>query len=163
MRITRAACIGAIVLAFLACAAAAAGPRSVLFDQSYDLCHAATLKAVRKAGGQPYRAGSFADHVCTWTRADLQAGASLSTHPPAVGAALMKSFLAQNGTQGIKAKRITVPGAQGAVLVTVPSQPGHTAKDLLAAYRLGTIQVNLTAPASVPQARLVALVRLMAR
>jgi hypothetical protein len=149
----------AVLLALLA----AAGPRSELFAKNYNLCHAASLAAVRKAGEQPYRAGLFANHVCTWNRADLQAGATLSTHPAAVGASLMHGFLSQSGKQGITAKRITVPGASKAVLVTLPSQPGHTTKNLFAAYRQGTIQVNVSAPGAVPAARLVALMRLFAR
>ena len=152
-----------VVVAFLAGTAQAAGPRGVLFTKGYNLCHAASLAAVRTAAGQPYRAGIFANGVCTWGRADLQAGATLSTHPPAAGASLMKSFLDQNGRNGIKARRISVPGASKAVLVTMPSQPGHTARDLFAAYRQGTIQVNLTAPGSVAQSRLVALMQLVAR
>lgn len=143
--------------------AAGAGPRGELFAKDYDLCHAAPLAAVRKAGGQPYRAGTFANHVCTWTRADLQGGAVLSTHPPAAGASLMKTFLSQNGRGGMRAKRIAVPGASKAVVVTLPAQQGHVTKYLFAAYRPGTIQVNLTAPGGVAAARLVALMRLFAR
>lgn len=149
----------AVLLALIA----GTGPRSELFAKNYNLCHAAPLSAVRKAGGQPYRAGMFANGVCTWNRADLQAGATLSTHPAAAGAALIRTFLAQNGQQGLTAKRIAVPGASQAVLVTLPAQQGHTTKNLFAAYRQGTIQVNLTAPGAVSTARLVALTRLFAR
>ena len=39
----------------------------------------------------------------------------------------------------------------------------ESVKDLFAAYRQGTIQVNLTAPGSVAQSRLVALMQLVAR
>jgi hypothetical protein len=153
----------AIALAFFVAPAQAVGPRNVLFTKGYNLCRAATLKAVRAAGGQPYRAGIFANSVCTWDRTDLQAGAVLSTHPPDAGASLMRSLLAQSGQHGIKAKRIAVPGARRAVLVTLPSQPGQSAKDLLAAYPQGTIQVNVTAPGGLAQERLVALLRLFAR
>jgi hypothetical protein len=41
--------------------------------------------------------------------------------------------------------------------------PGQSAKDLLAAYPQGTIQVNVTAPGGLAQERLVALLRLFAR
>ena len=149
----------AVLLALIA----GAGPRSELFEKNYNLCHAASLTAVRKAGGQRYRAGMFANHVCTWNRADLQAGATLSTHPAAAGAALIRGFLAEDGHQGLRAKQIAVPGASQAVLVTLPAQPGHTTKNLFAAYRQGTIQVNVTAPGTVSTARLVALMRLFAR
>ncbi len=149
----------AVLLALVA----GTGPRSELFAKNYNLCHAASLAAVRKAGGQPYRAGMFANHVCAWNRADLQAGATLSTHPAAAGASLIRSFLAQNGQHGLTAKRITVPGAARAVLVTLPAQSGHTTKNLFAAYPQGTIQVNVTAPGSVSTGRLVALMRLFTR
>ena len=155
--------VGLIVVGLFAGAAQAAGPRSVLFTKGYNLCRAASLTAVRTAGGQPYRAGVFANRVCTWERADLQAGLALATYPPAPGASLMKSFLAQNGQNGLQAKRIAVPGAARAVLVTMRSQPGRTSKSLFAAYRQGTIQVNLTAPGPIAAARLVAVVRLIAR
>lgn len=142
---------------------AGAGPRSELFAKNYNLCHAASLAAVRKAGGEPIRAGTFANHVCTWTRADLQGGVVLSTHPPAAGASLMRTFLSQNGRGGIRAKRIAVRGASKAVVVTLPAQQGHVTKYLFAAYKPGTIQVNLTAPGGVAAARLIALMRLFGR
>jgi hypothetical protein len=151
--------LAAVVLAL----AAGAGPHGELFAKNYNLCHAARLAAVRKAAGQPFRAGLFANHACTWSRADLQGGATLSAHPPAVGASLMRSFLSQNGKQGFKAKRIAVPGASKAVIVTLPAEQGHVTKYLFAAYKPGTIQVNLTAPGGVAAARLVALMRLFAR
>lgn len=147
-----------VVLALVA----GAGPRSALFAKDYNLCHAAKLAAVRKASGQPFRAGTFANHVCTWDRADLQGGATLSTHPPATGTSLMRSFLSQSGKRGFTAKRITVPGASKALLVTMPAQPGHSTKYLFAAYKPGTIQVNLTVRGNVAPARLVALMRLFA-
>ena len=75
----------------------------------------------------------------------------------------MRSFVAQNGRNGVKAKRVVVAGAARAVLVTMPGQPGTGTRYLFAAYRPGTIQVNLTGPEPLASARLVALVRLVAR
>ena len=152
--------IGAAVLA---ATAQAAGPRAVLFTKGYNLCRAASLSAVRKAGGQPYRAGLYANGVCTWTRADLQAGASLATHPPDAGASLIKSFLAQNGQSGIVARRVAVRGASAALLVTMPSQQGRGTKYLFASYKAGTIQINVTAPGPVTKARVLALLAVIAR
>jgi hypothetical protein len=152
-----------LLIVGLAVAVHTAGPRPELFTKDYNLCRAASLRAVRQAGGQPYRAGIFANQVCTWERADLQAGATLSTHPPVVGASLMRSFLAQNGRNGIKVKRIQVAGAAKAVLVTMPAQQGRSTRYLFAAYKAGTIQVNLTAPGVLPAARLIAVMRLVAR
>ncbi len=153
----------AIAAAVLAAAAQAAGPRAALFTKGYNLCRAASLSAVRKAGGQPYRAGQYADGVCTWTSADLQAGAALATHPAAAGASLIKSFLSQNGTNGIVARRLSVRGARAALLVTMPSQQGRGTRYLFASYKAGTIQINVTAPGVVAKARVLALLAVIAR
>ena len=155
-----AAAIGA---AMLAATAQAAGPRAVLFTKGYNLCRAASLSAVRRAGGQPYRAGLYANGVCTWTRPDLQAGAALATHPPDAGAALIRSFVAQNGKGGIVARRLAVPGARAALLVTLPPQQGRGTKYLFASYKAGTIQINVTAPGAVAKARVLALLAVVAR
>jgi hypothetical protein len=151
--------VGAAVLA----AAAQGAPRAVLFTKGYNLCRAASLSAVRKAGGQPYRAGQYADGVCTWTSPDLQAGAALATHPPDAGASLIKTFLAQNGKGGIVSRRLTVRGARAALLVTMPSQQGRGTKYLFASYRAGTVQINVTAPGAVAKARVLALLAVIAR
>jgi hypothetical protein len=142
-----------------------AAPPRALFRTGYDLCRAASLAAIRRAGGQPYKAGVFDGHLCNWERHDLKAGITLSTHPASVGAALMRGFLAHNGTKGIKAKRVKVPGASKAVLVTFRTQPKlrQVARDLFAIYADGTIQVNMTAPGLLPVSRLVAVMKLIAR
>lgn len=141
----------------------AAGPRKALFTPGYDLCRAASLTAVRKAGGQRYRAGIFTNGVCNWERGDLRAGIALSTHPSRVGAVLMRNFLAQNGKNGFKARTVKIGGASKAVLATLPAPSrGQVSKNLFAAYKQGAIQVNMTAPASLPDSRLVAVMRLIA-
>jgi hypothetical protein len=152
-----------IATAVLAGTAQAAGPRAVLFTKGYNLCRAASLSAVRKAGGQPYRAGLFANGVCTWERADLHAGAALATHPPAAGSSLIASFVRQNGKGGITARRIAVAGARTALLVTMPAQQGRGTKYLFAAYKAGTIQINVTAPGVVGKARVLALLAAFTR
>jgi len=155
--------VAAIALSALAAPAAAAGPPSALFRAGYDLCRAAPLAAVRKAGGQPYKRGILVNEACTWQRADLRASLVLSTHPSSTGSILMHDFLVQNGKKGLDAKRIAVRGASKAVLVTlhVPGSTG-TSKILLAGYPRGVIQINMTAPA-LPDARLLAVVQLVAR
>jgi hypothetical protein len=142
----------------------AVGPPRALFRTGYDLCRAAPLAAIRAAGGQPYRAGVLANGTCTWERADLRAGISVSVHPSTAGAELIRGFLDQNGTHGVEARRVGVPGASRAVLVTV-ALPGSTqpAKDLLAAFRAGVVQVNMTAPRTLPDGRLLAVMHALTR
>jgi hypothetical protein len=142
-----------------AAALGSAGPPAALFRQGYDLCRAVPLAALRAAGGQHYRAGLLAGGVCTWERADLKAGVSLSTHPPAAAADLVRSLVSQ---PAFHPQRVTVPGASKAVLVTIPSgrQP---AKDLVAVFKRGVVQVNMTAPGKLPASRLLAVMKLVAR
>ena len=68
----------AVALSALAAPATAAGPPSVLFRAGYDLCRAAPLAAVRKAGGQLYQRGILVNGACTWQRADLRAALSMA-------------------------------------------------------------------------------------
>jgi hypothetical protein len=144
--------------------ASVAAPPKALFAPGYNLCRAASLSAIREAGGQRYGPGIFDNRACTWQRRDLQAGITLSTHPVKVSTALMRNFLAQDGEGGLKAKKIAVPGASNAVLVTLPApSPGHVSKNLFANYAQGAIQVNMTAPRSLPDRRLIAVMRLIAR
>lgn len=145
-------------------AVALAAPPKALFQPGYNLCRAASLPAIRKAGGQRYRTGVFANRSCTWSRADLQAGITLSTHPLRVSNELMRTFLAQDGDEGLRARRIAVPGAAKAVVVTLPpSSPGQISKNLFANFGQGGIQVNMTAPRPLPDRRLIAVMRLVAR
>jgi hypothetical protein len=118
-----------------------------------NLCKAVPLTAIRQASGQHYRAGIAANGVCTWTRADLKAGLTLSTHPRAQGLVLMRQFLARG------ARRVAVPGATEAVLVQMA---GPTAKGLFVAYPRLVVQVNMSAPRPVPDARLLAVAKLVA-
>jgi hypothetical protein len=161
--VVAAAIAASAVAAVGAARAARAEPPSALFRNGYNLCRSSSLSAIRKAGGQPYKRGLFANWACTWLTDDLQAGILLSTHPSSFGASLMRGFLAQNGTQGLKARRIRVPGASTAVLVTLrASAPDQVAKDLFAAYKRGVIQINMTAPRSLPEARLLAVLKVVA-
>jgi hypothetical protein len=146
------------IAAIAAAAAVAGAPSPALFKDGYDLCKAAPLSAVRAAGAQPYKRGLFANKSCTWVRPDLKAGVTLSTHPPAAGAMLMEQFLQMNGKSGFVARRVHVPGASRAVLVTMPRSLSTTpAKDLFAAYPRGVVQVNMTAPGTLPARRLLAV------
>jgi hypothetical protein len=157
--------ISAAAAASPAAATATVGqPPAALFRSGYDLCRAAPLAAIRKAGGQHYRAGRFSNGVCSWERGDLRAGIALSTHPSSVGLSLMRSFIAQSGKHHITARRIRIPHAAKAVVVTLPAgQPGRFSKYLFAAYAAGVVQVDMTAPGSLPNTRLVRVLTLVSR
>ena len=48
--------------------------------------------------------------------------------------------------------------------MTLPaSTPGHVSKNLFANYEQGALQVNMTAPGSLPDRRLIAVLKLIAR
>ena len=136
----------------------------MLFKPGYNLCRAARLAAIGRAGGQRYAAGVFVNATCLWERRDLKAGIALSTHPPRPGAVLMRDFLALNGKSGFRAKRMRISGASKAVIVTLPgSGPGQVSKDLFAAYSQGVLQLNMTVVGSLPDSRLVAVLKVIAR
>ena len=144
---------------------ATAAPPPTLFEKGYDLCKAAPLAAIEKTAVQQYKPGAFFYGVCNWERSDLKAGITLSTHTATDGAALMKNFLAKNNKNGIEATRVSIPGASRAVLATIPtaSNLDEVSKELFATYARGTIQVNMTAPGGLPNARLIAMMELIAR
>lgn len=154
----------AVALALgLTAAAASPAPPSRVFRQGYDLCRATSLRAVREAGAQRYTAGRFVSGACDWVRADLRAGLSVSAHPVRVGSTLLHDFAEQNGLGGVQVRGARIAGARRAILVRLPpSEPGQASKDLLALYPNGLLQVNMTAPGSLPAARLVAVLALFA-
>jgi hypothetical protein len=135
--------------------AAAPAPPASVFAPGRNLCRTVALAAVRAAGGQHYLAGIFAAGTCTWERADLAAGLTLSTHPRPAGLTLMRQFLTE---PSLHARRIRVPGAGDAILARLSSRSAY----LLAAYPAGVVQVNMTGPTAPSQARLVAVMRLVA-
>jgi hypothetical protein len=149
-----------VVATAVLAAAVSAGPPAALFKSGYNLCRAAPLSAIRTAGGQAYKRGVFANKSCLWLRSDLKAGVTLSTYPPAQGAAVMRQFLQMNGKSGFSAVHVKAPGAKSAVVVRLPHAFSKTvAKELLVAYPRGVVQVTMTAPRSVPTARLLAVLR----
>jgi hypothetical protein len=153
-----------VVAAIFTATAVAAGPPAVLFKTGYNLCRAAPLAAIRAAGGQTYKRGFFANKSCLWERPDLQAGVLLSAHPRGPGVVLMRQMLEQSGTNGLRARRIRIAGAQNGVVVVLPRSLSQTvAKDLFAAYPQGVVQLNMTAPGEVRDSRLLAVLRVVNR
>lgn len=145
-------------------AAANAQPSNALFRPGYDLCRAASLASIRKAGGEHYKPGVFLHGACTWERSDLAAGIVLSTHPTRVGRALMRMFKAQSGKQHVVARTISIPRASKALLVTLPSGTSAArSKYLFAAYPRGVIQLNMTAPGSLTAKRIEGVLSVIVR
>ena len=155
-----------------ASATGASGPPSAMFKKGYNLCKAASLASIKKAGGQPYRAGIFDGRVCNWERKGLKAGitVSITTGPQVIG---MKQQLSTvHGSKvvhGIKIKRVSVPGASLAAIETLPaihglpSLKGEVHKDLFAVYSAGMVHVSMTAPHSLPDSRLFAVLKAVTR
>lgn len=153
---------GAMVPATVA--AATTQPPNALFRPGYNLCRAASLTSIRKAGGEHYKAGVFLHGQCTWERSDLAAGVVLSTHPTKVGRALMRMFKAQSGKQHIVARTVKISDASKALLVTLPSGTSNArSRYLFAAYPRGVIQVNMTAPGSLTAKRIEGVLRVIVR
>jgi hypothetical protein len=77
----------------------------------------------------------------------------------------MKTFLRQSGKAHMNARTVTVPGALRAVLVTFPPSPNQTGttKDLFVANPAGTVEINDTAPAGIPDRRVIAIAELVGR
>jgi hypothetical protein len=166
LRLAAAVAIAGMAVTFSSTAAAVTTgqPPAALFRPGYNLCHAASLAAIRRAGRQHYKAGVSSHAACTWQRSDLEAGIILSTHPTAVGRALMRMFKSQSGKHHMTARTIRVPVATRALLVTLPTgNPAKFSKYLFAAYRRGVIQINMTAPDSLSAKRLEAVLAVVSR
>lgn len=151
-----------VTLTAIAVPTALSARPAALFKPGFDLCKAAPLSAVKKAGGQPYRAGRFDGHVCNWERADLKAGITLSVVTGAEAAAMKPRIAAVHGTAtgpgGVKMHRVAVAGASAAVIETLPSAvKGELSKALLAVFPQGIAHVNMTAPGSLPDSRVLAV------
>lgn len=143
---------------------ALAAQPSVLFKHGYDLCKAAPLSTIRKAGGQPYRAGTFDGRVCNWERPDLKAGITLSVETGAEAAAMKPRLTAVHGTStgpgGVKMVSTKVPGASAAVIEVLPHLvKGESSRELFMVFPQGIAHVSMTAPGSLTNARVLAVAR----
>ncbi len=101
----------------------ASDPPAAMFTKGHNLCKTASLAAIKKAGGQAYKAGVFDGNVCNWERKDLKAGITLSTitGSEAVGTkAQMETIHGSKVIHGVKIKSVAVKGASIAMLETLP-------------------------------------------
>ena len=162
LRVALGVCAKTAALAATMIGSATAASPSTLFKPGYNLCKAASLAAIGKAGGQTYQAGRFDGHVCNWERKDLKAGITLSLFKGAAAAAMRTQIGAVHGSAsgpgGLKMTSVHAPGASAAVLETLPAVvKGEASKALFAVYPQGIVHVNMTAPGSLPTTRLLAV------
>ena len=137
----------------------AVAPPSTLFRSGYNLCKAASVAAIGKAGGRSFSAGTFDGSACTWASTDGNYVVMLSTHPAAYTA-----VLGLLGRHGDKASPVKVPGASKAVLDVHPfAKTRRYAKDLFAVYPQGVVQVSMDYTTRLPASRLIAVMRLVTR
>lgn len=161
------------IVSSIVCAATVAGAGavgalaaqpSVLFKHGFDLCKAAPLSAVRKAGGQPYRAGGFDSLVCNWERPDFKAGITFGLLTGAEATALKPRLTSIHGTGtgpgGVKMQSTKVPGASAAVIEALPHAiQGESSKELFMVFPQGIARISMTAPGSLANARVLAVAR----
>ena len=146
---------------------ALSAPPSQLFKSGYDLCKAASLGAVRTAGGQQYLPGRFDSLVCNWERQDFKAGVTLALIRGAQATAVKSELAAVHGTvagpAGSTLRSTKLPGANVAVIETLPHLNGQTSKAILLVYSQGVVHISMTAPGSLADSRLVAIADALTR
>jgi hypothetical protein len=163
-RLARTVLIALVLTAGAGSSEALAGaPPSSLWSAGYNLCKAVPLGALRKAGGQPYAAGKFDGHVCNWERGDLKAGVTLSTQKGTPGSfnPFFVRTLGLNGKNGFKVKTVQISGASKAILESLPAVVGGSvSRRLIAEFAPGVITISMTNPGALPDATVLAVMRL---
>jgi hypothetical protein len=140
----------------------AAGPPSSLFRSGYNKCRAASLAAINRAAGQAYVTGEFDGKSCTWSSSDGNHVIVFDTHPSGYLDLLVPAPGRHAGGEVVK--RVVVSGASKAVLDTHPYANTHRyQKDLFASYPQGDVQVSMDYSTSLPDSKLVAVMRLLTR
>jgi hypothetical protein len=147
--------------ALLTAAPAGAAPPSTLFKSGYDKCKLASLAAIDKAAGKTVAKGSFDGKVCTWSSRDGNYVILLDSHPSGYLELMVPSPGKHNGEL---VKAIKVAGASKALLDTHSFANTHRyQKDLFAVYAQGVVQVSMDYSTALPDAALVAVMRLVTR
>jgi hypothetical protein len=147
--------------ALLTAAPAAAAPPSTLFKSGYDKCKLASLPAIEKAAGKTVAKGRFDGKVCTWSSSDGNYVILLDSHP----AGYLEVMVPSPGKHsGEVVKAVKVSGASKALLDTHSYANTHRhQKDLFAVYPQGVVQVSMDYSTALPDATLVAVMRLVTR
>jgi hypothetical protein len=141
-------------------AGAAASPPDAMFRSGYDKCKLVTIGALGKTAGKKLAKARFDGKICTWSSGDGSVTILVDTHPAGYLELLGPSL--GRHANGDVAKLIVVPGASKAVLETFShANTGRYAKDILAVYPQGVVQVSLNYATAVTDKTAIALVRLL--
>lgn len=140
---------------------------SRLFEGGFDLCKAASLGAVRSAGGQQYLPGRFDSRVCNWERADLKAGITLALVKGSQATAFKPELMSVHGTAagpgGTRMHSVKLAGAQAAVIETLPHLNGELSKAIMIVFPQGIVHISMTAPGALADGRLLAIAGVLTR
>jgi hypothetical protein len=138
--------------------ATATAPPSAMFKSGYNKCKLASLAAINKTTGKKFAKGTFDGKTCTWSNSDGNYVILVDTHP----AEYLLVVPPIGKHPGEVVKRATVPGASKAVLDTHSYANTHRyQKDLFAVYAQGVVQVSMDYSTALPDAALVAVMRLV--
>jgi hypothetical protein len=160
--VNRSLCLTAsLALALIVVAVAvAAVPSPALFKSGYDKCKITTLSALSKTTGVKFTKAKFYGKQCIWSNADGSDTIVFDTHP----AGYLEYMVPKPGREanGDATRRVAVPGASKALLEThsFAATKRHN-KDLFAAYAPGVVQVSMSYVDSLPDARVIAVMRLL--
>jgi hypothetical protein len=141
-------------------AALVRSPPSAMFKSGYNKCKLSTVAALSKTAGKKLVKATFDGKTCTWSSSDGNATILVDTHPAGylefLGPALGKH------ANGDVVKAITVPGASKAVLETFShANTGRYAKDILAVYPQGVVQVSVNYSTALSARTVIAVTRLL--
>jgi hypothetical protein len=142
---------------------AASGPPASMFKTGYDKCKLASVSAMSKAAGHTYAHAKFDGKTCTWSSADGSYVVLVDTHPAGY-IDLMVPSLGKHPS-GERVIRVAgLPKVSKAVLDTHSYANTHRyQKDLFAAYAPGVVQLSMDNATPLPDATLVAVIRLVTR
>ena len=131
-----------------------------MFKSGYNKCRLASLAAIKKATGQTYSNAHFDGKTCTWSSSDGNYVILVDTHPSGYLDLLVPSI--GRHSDGEVVKRVVVSGASKAVLDTHPFKNTHRyQKDLVASYPQGDVQVSMDYSTSLPDSKLLTVMRLV--
>ena len=130
-----------------------------MFRSGYNKCKLATPAALSKTTAKKFVAAKFDGKTCTWSSGDGKF-VLVDTHPGGyldfMGPTIGKQ------PNGDVTKAIRVPGASKALLETFShANTPRYAKDLLAVYPQGVVQVSVNYATPLPDKTVIAITRLV--
>jgi hypothetical protein len=138
----------------------AALPPDAAFKAGYNKCKLATPAALSQTAGKQFATARFDGKTCTWSSSDGNYVVLVDTHPAGYIELLGPSL--GKHPNGDTARLVSLPGATKAVLETFSHKnTGRYAKDLLAAYPQGVVQVSLNFSTALSDKTTIAVARLL--